>query len=151
IAAHASWRAPFLVLSGLSAVAWLVAWRVVPNLDAHVHEGERRSPIAQLKVVFGVPNHLRAFAFIIALMTSVFMVVPFIAAYNVANVGVSEAELPYIYFAGGLATLFTAPLIGWLADRYGKKRVFTALAFVSLAPIVLMTHLPRLPLAAAVA
>jgi len=151
IAAHFSWRAPFLVLAGVSVVAWLVAWRVVPSLDAHVRGGERRNPLAQLKAVFGVPNHLRAFAFMIVLMTSVFMVVPFIAAYNVANVGVREVDLSYIYFAGGLATLFTAPLIGWLADRYGKKRLFTILAFISLIPIVVMTHLPSVPLAGAVA
>ena len=151
IAAHFSWRAPFLVLAGVSVVAWLVAWRVVPSLDAHVRGGERRNPLAQLKAVFGVPNHLRAFAFMIVLMTSVFMVVPFIAAYNVANVGVREVDLSYIYFAGGLATLFTAPLIGWLADRYGKKRLFTILAFISLIPLVVMTHLPSVPLAGAVA
>jgi len=151
IAAHSSWRAPFLALAAVSVVAWLVAWRVVPSLDAHVRGNERRNPLAQLKAVFGVPNHLRAFAFMIVLMTSVFMVVPFIAAYNVANVGVREIDLPYIYFAGGLATLFTAPLIGWLADRYGKKRLFTILAFISLIPLVVMTHLPSVPLAGAVA
>jgi predicted MFS family arabinose efflux permease len=64
---------------------------------------------------------------------------------------VLETELPYIYFAGGLATLFTSPLIGWLADRFGKKRLFSILACISIAPIVLMTHLPPLPLAGAVA
>jgi predicted MFS family arabinose efflux permease len=150
-ATHYTWRAPFLVLAGASAVAWIVAWRAVPSLDAHVTGGERRNPAAQLRAVFGVGNHQRAFAFMIALMTSVFLVVPFIAAYNVANVGLLETELPYIYFAGGLATLFTAPLIGTLADRFGKKRVFTILAFLSLVPIVVMTHLPPLPLAGAVA
>jgi predicted MFS family arabinose efflux permease len=142
---------PFLGLAGLSVVTWIVAWRVVPALDAHVRASERRNPLAQLKAVFGVANHLRAFAFMIALMTSVFLVVPFIAAYNVANVGVSEVDLPYIYFAGGLATLFTAPLIGWLADRYGKKRLFTILAFISIVPLVVMTHLPAVSLAVAVA
>jgi predicted MFS family arabinose efflux permease len=150
-AAHYSWRAPFLVLAGASVAAWIVAWRVVPTLDAHVRGSERRKPLAQLRAVFGVPNHLRAFAFMIVLMTSVFLVVPFIAAYNVANVGVAESDLPYIYFAGGLATLFTAQVIGWLADRFGKKRIFTILAFVSLVPIVVMTHLPPLPLLGAVA
>jgi predicted MFS family arabinose efflux permease len=150
-AAHYSWRAPFLALAVLATAAWIAASRMVPSLDAHVRGAERRKPVAQLRAVFGVPNHLRAFAFMIVLMTSVFMVVPFIAAYNVANVGVGETELPYIYFAGGLATLFTAPVIGWLADRYGKKRVFTILAVISLAPIVVMTHLPPLPLAGAVA
>jgi predicted MFS family arabinose efflux permease len=150
-AAHYSWRAPFLALAILSVSALCVAWFLVPTLDAHLHGNERRRPVAQLRAVFGVPNHLRAFAFMIALMASVFMVVPFIAAYYVANVGVAETELPYIYFAGGLATLFTAPLIGWLADRLGKKRVFTVIALVSLVPIVVMTHLPPVPLAGAVA
>jgi predicted MFS family arabinose efflux permease len=150
-AAHYSWRAPFLALAVLAAVAWIAALRIVPPLDGHVATRERRRPLAQLRAVFGVPNQLRAVAFLIVLMTSVFMVVPFIAAYNVANVGVLETELPYIYFAGGLATLFTAPVIGMLADRFGKKRVFAILAFVSLVPIVVMTHLPPVSLAAAVA
>lgn len=150
-AAHSTWRAPFLALAVLASVAWIVALRVVPSLESHLAGTERRKPLAQLRAVFGVANHLRAFAFMIVLMTSVFMVVPFIAAYNVANVGVLEAELPYIYFAGGLATLFTAPLIGSLADRFGKKRVFTALALASTVPIVVMTHLPKVSLAGAVA
>lgn len=151
LATHYSWRAPFLVLAGVSVIAGYLAWRVVPSLRAHLADSVRRHPVAQMKAVFGVANHLRAFAFMIALMTSVFLVIPFIAAYNVANVGLTEAELPYIYFAGGLATLFTAPLIGWLADKYGKKRLFTILALVSMGPILLMTHLPPLPLLSAVA
>ncbi|MFO1302559.1 MAG: MFS transporter [Burkholderiales bacterium] len=150
-AAHYSWRAPFLALAALALVAWGIAARIVPSLDAHVSAGERRRAFAQMRAVFGVANHLRAFAFMIALMTSVFVVVPFIAAYNVANVGVLETELPYVYFAGGLATLFTAPLIGSLADRYGKKRVFTILALLSTIPILTMTHLPRVALATAIA
>lgn len=149
-AAHYSWRAPFLALAVLALAAWFAAVRVVPTLDAHVTLSEKRHALAQMRAVFGVGNHLRAFAFMIALMTSVFVVVPFIAAYNVANVGVLETELPYLYFAGGLATLFTAPLIGSLADRFGKKRVFTILAFLSMVPILTMTHLPQVAFATAV-
>ena len=78
---------------------------------------------------------------------SVFTVVPFIAPYNVANVGISEADLPFIYFAGGLTTLFTAQVIGYLADKYGKKRMFGIVAVLSLIPIMVTTHLPRVPLA----
>ena len=135
------------MLAAFSVLVWIVAWRLVPPLDAHVAGSVRRNPVAQLRAIFGVPNHLRAFAFMIALTASAFLIVPFIAAYNVANVGLLETELPYIYFAGGITTLFTAQLIGWLADRYGKKRIFTILAFISIVPIVVMTHLPKLSLA----
>ncbi len=53
-----------------------------------------------------------------------FAVVPFIATYLVENAGVSEAELPLVYVVGGVCTLFSAPLVGRLADRYGKMQAF---------------------------
>jgi predicted MFS family arabinose efflux permease len=145
-AAQYSWRMPFLALAGLSIAVGAFARRVLPPLDANLRDTPRRHPVAQLRAIFGVRNHLTAFAFIVALMLSVFTVVPFIAPYNVANVGIAEADLPYIYFAGGLTTLFTAQVIGYLADRFGKKRVFTVVAFMSIVPILVTTHLPRVPL-----
>jgi len=80
-----------------------------------------------------------------------FTVIPFIAPYNVANVGVTEADLAVIYFVGGIATLITSQIIGRLADRHGKLRVFTIVALVSIAPLLLTTHLPPLPLPQVVA
>ncbi len=145
-AAHFSWRMPFLALAGLSVAVGLLTWRVLPALDANIRDAPRRNPIAQMRAIFGVRNHLTAFAFIVALMLSVFTVVPFIAPYNVANVGLTEAELPYIYLAGGATTLFTAQLIGYLADKYGKKRIFTIVALLSLIPIIVQTNLPRVSL-----
>jgi len=150
-AAQYSWRMPFLALAALSAGVFAVTWRVLPPLDGNVKDAPRRNPVAQFRAIFGVRNHLTAFAFIVALMLSVFTVVPFIAPYNVANVGIAEVDLPYLYFAGGLTTLFTAQLIGYLADKYGKKRIFTIIAVISLLPILLTTHMPRASLALATA
>jgi len=151
IAAHYSWRAPFLVLAAFSVLVGLAAMRLIPPLSAHVAAGARRRPVEQLRAIFGVPNHRRAFALIIVLMCSVFTIVPFIAAYNVANVGVAEVDLALIYFAGGATSLVTAQVIGRLADRYGKQRLFTILALISIGPILVQTHLPPLPLAWVVA
>ena len=151
LAARWTWRAPFLVLAGFSlAVAGLAARRL-PPLAAHVAHAERRGPRAQLRAIFGVGNHLRAFAFMIALMFAGFSVIPFIAPTMVANVGLAETDLPLLYFCGGLATLASAQWIGQLADRYGKHRLFTIVALASLVPILMVTHLPRVPLAAALA
>jgi len=123
----------------------------MPQLSAHLAGARRRGPLEQLFAIFGERNHLPAFAFMIALMFAGFSVIPFIAPTMVANVGLAESELPLLYFCGGLATLVTAQVIGFLADRYGKHRLFTIVALASLAPILIITHLPRLPLAQAVA
>ena len=147
IAAHFSWRAPFLALAALSVAVGLAAMRLIPPLTAHVASGGRPRPRQQLRAIFGEPNHRRAFTFMTVLMCSVFAIVPFIAAYNVANVGVAEADLAVIYFAGGATSLVTAQVIGRLADRYGKRRLFTILALISIGPILVATHLPPLPLA----
>ena len=150
LAAHYTWRTPFLAVAAASIAVGLVAARVLPTMGTHVSRGHRRHPVEQLRAIFGVPNHRRAFALMITLMFAGFTVIPFIAPYNVANVGLTEQDLSVIYFAGGLATLVTAQVFGWLADRYGKQRMFTILAAISVVPILITTHMPRLPLAAVV-
>src|SRR6185437_11599500 len=71
--------------------------------------------------------------------------------YLVANVGMSEANLPLVYVAGGGLTLVAAPLIGRLADRYGKLRVYRIIAPISAVLMLVVTNLPRVGLAVAIA
>ena len=123
IAAHFTWRTPFLALAALSIAVGLVAARLVPPL-ARPSRACHAPPSGR-----AAARDLRRAATTCArsrsrstLMFAGFTVIPFIAPYNVANVGLAETDLPIMYFAGGLATLVTSPLIGRLADRYGKKR-----------------------------
>jgi predicted MFS family arabinose efflux permease len=144
-AAHYSWRAPFLALAVVSIVVGIAAMWLIPPLATHLAPG-RRHPLEQLRLIFGEPNHRRAFALVIVLFGSVFAIVPFLAAYTVVNVGISETDVALLYFAGGATTLVTAQIIGRLADRHGKRRTFTVLALASIVPILIVTHLPPLPL-----
>ena len=80
-------------------------------------------------------------------MLAGFTVIPFVAAYAVTNVGLLESELPAMYAVGGVATLVTAQVIGRLADRFGKKRVYACVAVASIVPILAVTHMPRASLA----
>ncbi len=146
LAAHLGWRAPFIALALASVAVAFAAGRLLPPLAGHLEGAVRRNPLGQLRAIFGVRNHLRAFAFMLALMLAGFTVIPFIAPYQVANVGIAEADLAWLYFAGGLATLATAQIVGRLADRYGKKRVFAIVALASMVPLLVITQLPRLSL-----
>jgi predicted MFS family arabinose efflux permease len=96
--------------------------------------------------VFGEANHLRIFAFSALLVFSGFLVFPFIAPYLVANVGVSEADLPLVYLVAGIVAFFTARLVGGWSDSLGRRRVFAACALATAIAALLMTSLPRAPL-----
>ena len=85
------------------------------------------------------------------LMFAGFSVIPFISPYMVANVGMKESELPYLYFFGGLATFFSSRLIGKLADKQGKRKTFALIAVASIIPIMLLTHFPKTSVVWAVA
>ena len=150
LAVHFSWRAPFLFLVLVSTLVLIVTWKTLPSLRGHIVEGETHRPLEQMKAVFGTANHLRAFVFMFALMFAGFSVIPFIAPYMVANVGLKEIDLPYLYFFGGLATVFTSRYIGKLADRHGKRQIFTLIGLISIAPLLITTNLPPVPVPVAI-
>jgi len=135
------WHVPFICLVVLGAPIVPLIALALPRLDAHLGRGHA-SPWRTLAATFSEPNHLNAFALIITLMLGGFAVIPYISAYLVANTGMSEAELPLIYVAGGAFTLIGAPVIGRLADRHGKLRVYRCIAPLSAAMLVVITHLP---------
>ena len=145
LATHFTWRMPFLAIAGVGALLWLTAVRILPSLPAR-NAHAPVAVVATLRAVLGVANHRRALALIAALMLAGFSVIPFISPYMVRNVGLSEAQLSYIYLCGGFATLFTAPLIGRLSDHFGKARAVHVVAAVSLLPLFLLTHMSPAPL-----
>jgi predicted MFS family arabinose efflux permease len=69
----------------------------------------------------------------------------------VGNVGVRQADLWQVYAAGGILTFIGAPLVGRLADQFGKLPVYRVVASISACFMLAVTNLPRMPLAAAVA
>ena len=159
LATRLGWHAPFFALAAVSAALWCLLPLVVPRVDAHMRRGAApdgsAAPAAaatpatpaglwhKFLQLFTVPNHRRALAAVFVFTLSGFMVFPFLSAYQVKNVGITEAELVYVFLFSGLATLFTSRLIGWSADRFGKRRVFFVLALASTLPLVLITRLPQ--------
>jgi predicted MFS family arabinose efflux permease len=133
------WRAPFVVLGVLSGLILVLAAWVLPPLRGHLGG---RHPAVKTWEVATAPNHLRAFALMASLVVSSFLVIPYLAAAMVANVGLREQDLKYIYLFGGLTTLLTLALVGRLADRVGKLPVFRVLALATCAPLLLITTLP---------
>jgi MFS transporter, DHA1 family, inner membrane transport protein len=145
------WHAPFLLLAALGFPVLVIAAKVLPPLRDHVAQASSAHPLRQLAQTFAEPNHLNAFALVVMLMFGAFAVVPYISPYLVYNVKMSELNLPWVYVAGGGLTLVSAPFIGRLADRYGKLRVYRIIAPISAVLMLVVTNLPQVSLALAVA
>lgn len=145
IASHWGWNWPFIAIAALSGLFALGALYSLPSLSGHL-DGERADTWQGIARVLREPNHLRALLFTALMMFTGFTVIPYITIYLQANVGLTDAEIPWLYLCGGLATLFTARLVGRMADHLGKVRVFSWLALALAFPLLGMTVLPQVPL-----
>jgi len=144
------WHIPFIALAIGGLPALVLAPFGLPPLDAHVGKSHAH-PLRSLVETFSHANHLTAFALIVMLMIGSFTVFPYLSPYLVANVGMTEQQLPLVYIAGGGLTLFAAPIIGRLADRYGKLPIYRLIIPFSVLLLLVITHLPPVPVAVAVA
>ena len=151
LATQFTWRAPYFFLAALCLAIWSGALWLLPPMRGHLRAARERHPLAQALAVFREPNLRRAFLFSAMLFFSGFAVIPFISPYMVANVGVTEPQLPLLYLVGGILTLIMVRLVGRLTDLHGKQRMFTVVACASALAILTLTHLPRVPIYAAIA
>lgn len=145
IASQWNWKTPFLILVLLCIIIWIISFVILPNVREHL-SAEVQKAHHTLFALLKDKNVILAFLFMSSLMLAGFSVIPFISPYLVANVKILESELSYIYFVGGVTTLFTANLIGKLADKLGKKETFLTIASISTIPIGLITNLGQVGL-----
>ncbi|MFL5730060.1 MAG: MFS transporter [Cytophagaceae bacterium] len=161
LAAKLRWQMPFIMLTAIGAIIWIAAFFGLPSMTGHMKgfSGAKEKSkgtffrqvtseaIPLLKTIFGNVNIRWALFFMVMLMIAGLTIVPFLSDYTVYNVGLDqETELPWIYLVGGLATAVSGPLVGKLADLYGKQRVFMISALLSIIPIMIVTHMGKLEL-----
>ena len=148
LASRYSWHLPFLVLGGLSLGLWPVIYRMMPPMRGHLGE-QRAQPFSErVAAVTGLFRRaaVRAALGLTALiMLGQFTVISFLSPSLVGNVGFTPAQLSYVYLVGGALTFFTSPLVGRLADRYGKARVFAVLTVATAPVLLLVTQLGPTP------
>jgi DHA1 family inner membrane transport protein len=145
IASRLGWRGPFWCIGALAACVWLcLLWRLPPVRQhlAGPAVGERRNPLAPL----AAPGLALGWLLTFSVVFSSFLLIPYLGAYMVGNLGLRLEDLSWVYLGGGLATLFSARLVGQLADRHGPARVLGALLVGTMVPHVVFTHLSPSPL-----
>lgn len=146
LANHFNWHAPFMFLGCVSSLLILVIWKVVPSIRGHMEHKHTQNPL-QLVISLIRENSTRtAILFSFLLIFAQFLIIPFLSPSLVANAKMAELDLPFIYLVGGSFSMFSSPLAGRLADRFGRMRVYVIGAVLSIIPIILITHLGVTPL-----
>ena len=141
LATHWDWHAPFMALVAFGAVGGLlIAWRMRP-VDAHLKLQTDRSAFAHLWHTVAVKRHLHAFLITALLTTGGFMIMPFASAFSVNNVGIDLKHLPIVYLVTGISTMFVAPLVGRLVDRFSPLPVFFTGSTITIAMVAVYTRL----------
>lgn len=142
-----SWHAPFLFV-GVCGIAILpLLYRFIPSMSGHIVEadadGNRKWLL--LKNIFLNARQRNALIFSSVVMMGHFMIIPFVNPYMEFNNGVSRQLTPMIYLVGGIASFFASHLLGRLADRFGKLKVYSIAVFSALPLIFAITSIHGIP------
>jgi len=143
-----NWHAPFLMVGSLGFLVLLAIHFFIPSLRLHMNSDRvRERPAALIRKAATLPNQQMALLFTVLLVLGQFTVIPFLTPFMINNVGLSQAQIPYIYLVGGACTALTSPLTGRLVDAWGRKKTFYLAAAGSMVPILILTSLGKTHLA----
>ena len=137
------WHAPFFLIAGMSAIILVLIAKVLPHVVSHRHEG---SATRQMAAILTHPVHRRGFALGGVLVFAGGCIIPFMAPSLIANVGISESQLPWIYFVGGACTFVTMPIMGRLSDRFDKLHVLAIVTVPAIITVIVVTRMGLTPL-----
>lgn len=140
------WHAPFIVIAILaSVIAFMIIIKMQPVKD---HLSVQQDNNALKHLWHTMSNRQYGVGFIATALLSIggFMMMPFGAAFAINNLGVTPAQLPFMYMVSGVSALIVIPLIGRLSDKMDKFRLFAMASVVMMVVIVSYTHLSATPL-----
>lgn len=150
LAAKGEWQLPFLVIGAFALVVATGVFFLFPSMQEHLAEQSEKLDIGStISKIFKDNNQVTALGAGFVLVLAHFMIIPFISPYMIRNVGLTQTEIAYQFFFGGVATVFSAPFIGRMTDKHGVMKVFSIVLVLSWIPTVIITQLNVVPLALA--
>ena len=143
LAAIGSWQIPFMILGSLGMVITVLIFFLFPNMTNHFESVDlNRSMLQTIRTLTSDSNQLTALLTGFVVVLGHFIIIPFISPYMIKNVGLTQMEISYQFFFGGVATIVSGPLIGRLVDKIGVFKVFLTMLILSIIPTILITTMP---------
>ena len=141
---HFAFFAIGLMCIGVAALAWFS----IPSLNAHVAHAKDKHILHAMGQVLREPNQRRALLLSGVMMFAAFNIIPYITLYLQTNHVMALDEIPWVYFCGGVVTLFSGRWVGSMTDRLGKRQTFQRAVLFSIVPMFAITLIEPAPLPA---
>lgn len=139
-----SWHAPFLFVGVLGCILVPFIIRFLPKMDSHISQ-EKQSFAQKVTILTSVLSNKKQFnalIFTFLMMGGHFLMIPFINPYMIHNVGYTKDFTPLIYLFGGIASFISSNILGKIADKHGKLKVYSWCLLSAIPMIILITNLP---------
>jgi predicted MFS family arabinose efflux permease len=140
------WNAPFLLIVAVATLVGVAAMRYLRPIDAHLQLHPDRSPLQHFLHTVSTRRYLQGFAASALLATGGFILMPYMSAFLVNNLGIEFGRLPLVYMVTGACSIVAGPLIGRAADAVGKFLVFCFGCAATITMVLIYTHLDVSPL-----
>lgn len=140
------WHWTFYFICILGLIFWVLSFLILPSVKAGTVKRSFKENLTKFKIVLSQRDYLQSFSLTSILAFGVFSIIPFISAYMVKNVGMTEAQLPLLYLIGGICTIGMARFVGRMSDKVGSFKMFAIIAGISTIPILVLTNLPAVAL-----
>lgn len=136
------WRPPFLFSLILVAIAWWVrnGMDESQEFEANKTLQDRASKLRSFPIFEALRKHPKAFLLIIALrlgeLLTMYIVTAFALNYSTVHLGLSRDMFLNIGLLVGAISCFSIPAFAWLADSFGRRRIYVTGALIGAASAV---------------
>ena len=130
---------PYYLIAAGSGLIFILAYLRMPVMAHHLF-GPPQNVVGQIVSVLSNEKHQRLYLMITCHFIAAFSIIPYIAGFMQKNNGVTDKQLPLIYLFGGIATIISSPLMGYLTDRFGTVRMYTWVSLLASIPFILVTY-----------
>jgi len=146
LANNFGWHSPFFMIVGLALLIVIVIFMYLKPVNEHLKLKSDRNAFQHLLKTLSTPNYIRGFMATVLLATGGFMLMPFGSAFSIHNLGLTQGQLPTLYFITGIFSMIFGPLSGKLSDKIGKYNLFIVGSILTMLMVSIYTHLGITPL-----
>jgi predicted MFS family arabinose efflux permease len=146
IANQWGWQSPFIMVAALGVIiATLIFLRLQP-VTKHLAMQQNKDAFSHLWNTIAKRHYRIGFLTTALLSLGGFMMMPFGSAFAINNLKLTSGQLPLLFMMAGVGTLVIMPIVGKVADKVDKFKLFSAATIWMSIMVVIYTNLGPTPL-----